>query len=121
VENGFSPELMALELYASGEASEILGLMARNGFYEQMSNHSTTSQYGTLSRAPYILNDEVRAQMRHNLRHDIKGGAFVDEWRSEQSSGAQTLARLKEEARSNPMSTAEKAVITLMRQSIQDE
>ena len=39
VENGFSPELMVLELYASGEASEILGLMAREGFFKQMTHH----------------------------------------------------------------------------------
>ena len=120
VENGFSPELMALELYASGEASEILGLMARNGFYKQMSNHSTTSQYGTLSRAPLMLNDEIRAQMRHNLLNDIKGGAFVQEWSSEQSAGSQTLAALKEQALNNPMSTAEKEVIALMRQSSEE-
>ena len=40
VEHGFSPELMVLELYASGEAAEILGMMAQNGFYKQMTNHS---------------------------------------------------------------------------------
>ena len=118
VENGFSPELMALELYASGEASEILGLMARNGFYKQMTHHSTTSQYGTLSRAPNMLNDEIRAQMRHNLVNDIQGGAFVAEWSGEQAAGSQTLAELKEQALNNPMSTAEQEIINLMRQSI---
>src|SRR6266498_4543249 len=30
VAHGFSPELMVTELYASGEAAEILGAMARN-------------------------------------------------------------------------------------------
>ncbi|MCP4359842.1 MAG: hypothetical protein GY796_17685, partial [Chloroflexi bacterium] len=38
IEHGFSPELMVLELYASGEAAEILGMMAKNGFYKQMAN-----------------------------------------------------------------------------------
>ena len=59
VEHGFSPELMVLELYASGEAAEILGMMAKNGFYKQMTHHSTTSQYGTLTRAADLLNDRV--------------------------------------------------------------
>ena len=113
VENGFSPELMALELYASGEASEILGLMARNGFFKQMTHHSTTSQYGTLSRAPGMINDQVRAQMRHNLLNDIKGGAFVEEWSCEQAGGSSTLAELKERALNSPMSTAEKELINL--------
>jgi ketol-acid reductoisomerase len=88
--------------------------MARNGFYKQMAHHSTTSQYGTLSRAPSMLNDEIRAQMRHNLLVDIKGGAFVKEWSGEQSSGSQTLATLKEQALTSPMSTAEQEVINLM-------
>lgn len=117
VEHGFSPELMVLELYASGEASEILGMMARNGFYRQMANHSTTSQYGTLSRAQQILNDEVRARMRENLVKDIKGGAFAQEWRREQAAGSQTLARLKEQALNSPMAQAEREVIELVQRA----
>jgi len=117
VEHGFSPELMVLELYASTEASEILGLMARNGFFKQMSHHSTTSQYGTLSRAPGLLDDEVRARMEKNLVKDIKGGAFVDEWRQEQATGSKTLVKLKEAARNHPMSQAEETVIALVQQA----
>ena len=63
VEQGFSPELMVLELYASGEAAEILGMMAQKGFYQQMANHSTTSQYGTLSRSRTLLTDEIKARL----------------------------------------------------------
>ena len=114
VEHGFSPELMVLELYGSGEAAEILGMMARNGFYKQMAHHSTTSQYGTLSRAPRLLNDEIRAIMRESLVHDIQGGAFTEEWRREQASGSKTLAELKEEALNSAMSEAEQAVMRLM-------
>jgi len=114
VEHGFSPELMVLELYASGEAAEILGLMARNGFHKQMTHHSTTSQYGTLSRAPRMLNEEIRARMREILVRDIKGGAFVQEWTREQAAGSENLARLKEEALGNAMSRAEESVIPLV-------
>ena len=117
VERGFSPELMVLELYGSGEASEILGMMARNGFYKQMAHHSTTSQYGTLSRAPRLLNDEIRAKMRANLVNDIQGGAFVEEWRQEQASGSETLAKLKEGALHSPMSAAEDEVLRLMQRT----
>lgn len=117
VEHGFSPELMVLELYGSGEASEILGMMARNGFYKQMAHHSTTSQYGTLSRAPRLLNDDIRANMREILVDDIKGGAFTQEWRREQASGCKTLAKLKEEALHNAMSEAEEEVIRLMQRA----
>ncbi|MFH1567789.1 MAG: ketol-acid reductoisomerase [Gemmatimonadota bacterium] len=117
LEHGFSPELMVLELYASGEASEILGLMARNGFYRQMTHHSTTSQYGTLSRSRGLLPAELRARMRQALARDIQGGAFVQEWSREQADGARTLARLKAEALANPMSRAEAEVIRLVRQA----
>lgn len=116
-ELGFSPELMVLELYASGEASEILGMMAKNGFYKQMTHHSTTSQYGTLSRARHILNDEIRARMRESLVKDIKGGAFVEEWSREQAAGSTLLAKLKEAALSNAMSRAEEAVIALVQRA----
>jgi ketol-acid reductoisomerase len=111
VEAGFSPELMVMELYASGEAAEILGAMTRNGFFRQMSHHSTTSQYGTLSRGPALINEAMRAQARHNLFHDVKGGAFIPEWSNEQMSGAQRLAELKRQALEHPMSVAEVDVI----------
>lgn len=117
VEQGFSPELMVLELYASGEAAEILGMMAQNGFYKQMTNHSTTSQYGTLSRSRSLLNDEIKAKMRKNLVEDIKGGAFVKEWSDEQSAGSQMLAKVREEVLNNPMSQAEDRIIPLIQQA----
>ncbi len=111
VKNGFSPELMVMELYASGETSEIFGLMARNGFFKQMTHHSTTSQYGTLSRGPRLISDEMRAKAREFLLVDIKGGAFVREWSQEQSRGSQRLEELRRQALSHPMSLAEDQVI----------
>ena len=44
-------------LYASTENAEIFKMMAEYGFFKQMTNHSTTSQYGTLSRGPSLIND----------------------------------------------------------------
>ena len=117
VEQGFSPELLVLELYASNEASEIFGLMAKHGFFKQMAHHSTTSQYGTLSRAPLVLNDEVRARMRHCLVNDIKGGAFAAEWSSEQAGGSQDLAKLKDQAFASAMAQAEEKVIEMVQQA----
>src|SRR5438128_27065 len=52
VEAGFPPELLVLELYASGEATEIFQLIEREGFFRQLKHHSTTAQYGDLSRTP---------------------------------------------------------------------
>ena len=117
VEQGFSPELMVLELYASGEAAEILGMMGRRGFYKQMAHHSTTSQYGTLSRAQGLLGDELRQKMRDLFIKDIKEGAFVKEWSSEQAGGSKVLARLKEEAMKSPMSQAEDRIIPIVQKA----
>ena len=114
VESGFSPELMVLELYASGEASEILGLMARNGFFRQMTHHSTTSQYGTLSRGPDLITDEMKRRARRNLIEDIQGGKFAAEWAREQAGNSGTLASLREAALEHPMSKAEKSIIELV-------
>ena len=116
-EAGFSPELMVLELYASGEASEILGLMARNGFFKQMTHHSTTSQYGTLSRGPDLITDEMKKRARRNLYEDIKGGQFADEWSRVQASSMDKLEDLRSSALNHPMSRAEDAVISLIQKA----
>lgn len=111
VENGFSPELMVLELYASGEAAEIMKHMSTNGFFRQMANHSTTSQYGTLSRGPRLINEELRQQARQLFREDIRQGNFVREWSDEQAAGSKLLQQLREQALEHPMSRCEKSVI----------
>ena len=117
VEQGFSAELMVLELYGSGEASEIFRLMSQKGFYKQMANHSTTSQYGTLSRSKNLLSNEQKALMRKRLVHDIKGGAFVKEWSAEQASGSKLLEKLKAEVMENSMSRAEEQILPLVQEA----
>ena len=110
VAHGFSPELMVMELYASGETAEIFAKMTRNGFFRQMTYHSTTSQYGTLSRGPSLINDAMRARAREILR-GIHDGSFVQEWRDEQAGGSQRLDQLRAQVLSHPMSQAEGGVI----------
>ena len=114
VEAGFPPELMVMELYASGEASEILGAMGRNGFFKQMTHHSTTSQYGTLSRGPALISDEMRKRARESFIRDIREGRFVREWSDEQAGGARRLDELRRKALAHPMSLAEDGVIKMI-------
>lgn len=111
VEFGFSPELMVMELYASGETAEIMGAMARNGFFRQMAHHSTTSQYGTLSRGPELVTEAMRTKARELFQRDIRGGAFVKEWTEEQARGSAKLQSLRQDALAHPMSQAELDVI----------
>lgn len=110
VEHGFSPELMVMELYASGETAEIFTKMAKNGFFRQMAHHSTTSQYGTLSRGSSLINDAMRARAREILR-GIHDGSFVAEWSDEQAGGSARLEALRAAAFAHPMSQAEGNVI----------
>ncbi len=114
VEHGFSPELMVMELYASGETAEILRHMSVNGFFKQMTFHSTTSQYGTLSRGPGFITDDIRKLARKLLRQDIKEGAFVREWSQEQATGGARLEELRNKALAHPMSQAEDTVIQMI-------
>lgn len=120
VESGFSPELMVMELYASGEAAEILGAMGRNGFFKQMTHHSTTSQYGTLSRGPEFISEAMRQRARDLFRKDIREGRFVREWSDEQAGGSQKLAELRRRALAHAMSRTEDEVIRMV-QSVQSQ
>jgi len=106
VEAGFPPEMVALELYGSGEAAEIFHQMARVGVIEQMRLHSQTSQYGTLSRGPRMLPDESKERLRAALR-EIRSGSFAAEWGSEQAGGYQRFEALRQQARAHDINGAE--------------
>ena len=109
VEAGVPPELVALELYASGEAGEIFHQMAVEGMFQQMRHHSPTSQYGSLSRFEKLPSKEVKQRMREVLRN-IRNGKFAEEWAREQASGYATLKRLRREAFRHPLNQTEKKV-----------
>ena len=114
VEAGFPPELVVLELYASGEPREIFDLAAKEGFFKRMQHHSTTAQYGVFSRARLLRSEELGTKARELLVLDIKGGAFVREWTQEQAVGAQRLAELWEAALGSAMARADATVIPLI-------
>ena len=106
VEDGFDPEMAALELYGSHEAAEVLHAMAEQGFFRQMHLHSRTSQYGTLSRGPRVLPDSMKRTFGRVLE-DIRSGRFAREWRQEQEAGYPNFRRLWEEAEAHAMNAAE--------------
>ncbi len=114
VEQGFPEEMAALELYGSGEASEIFHQMSRTGFFKQMSLHSQTSQYGTLTRGQRIDPAIVRAMMQKAIT-EIRDGSFANEWAAEQASGYPVFGRLKKEAYAHPINGAEQRVAGMIR------
>jgi ketol-acid reductoisomerase len=89
-------------------------MMAEYGFFKQMKFHSTTSQYGTLTRGENLFNDAVKAQARHNLVHDIQGGAFVEEWTKNSATATARLEKLMKKGLAHPMSIAEDRVIEMI-------
>jgi ketol-acid reductoisomerase len=107
VEAGFPPEMVALELYGSGEAAEVFHQMATVGIINQMQLHSRTSQYGTLSRGPRMLPEETRDRLRAALA-GIRSGAFAKEWAREQAAGHPNFERLRAEARAHDINRAER-------------
>jgi ketol-acid reductoisomerase len=106
VEDGFPAEMVALELYGSGEAAEIFHQMARRGMIRQMRLHSQTSQYGSLSRAERMLPEEARDRLRRALE-EIRSGRFADEWSKEQESGYPRFQELRRRAEAHEINRAE--------------
>ena len=88
--------------------------MADFGFFKQMKYHSTTSQYGTLTRGETLLNDEIKEKARRFFVDDIKGGAFVNEWSTNHKSASERLAKLWKKSLSHPMSINEDRVIQMI-------
>ncbi|MGC9071473.1 MAG: NAD(P)-binding domain-containing protein [Acidilobus sp.] len=104
-EYGVSPEAVLLELYASGEMAEVASDMASMGAFEQLRLHSTTSQYGQLSRA-FKFYDEVRRLVEDEARQ-IWLGDFAREWSLEQLAGRPKFKALWDAARSSELAKAE--------------
>jgi ketol-acid reductoisomerase len=116
VEEGFPPEMVALELYGSGEAAEIFRQMARVGIIKQMRLHSQTSQYGTLSRGPRMLPDAARQWLREALR-EIRSGRFAEEWTKEQADGYPTFNALRAAAEEHGINDAESLAREMLRRA----
>ena len=116
VDAGFPPEMVALELYGSGEAAEVFRQMARRGLFGQMRLHSQTSQYGTLSRAERMLGEEDRWRFLAAL-DEIRSGRFTEEWTAEQASGYPRFEALRSETAAHPLNDAEKLALEAMKRS----
>lgn len=113
-EFGYTSEAVLMELYISGERADFLREFGKTGFYEEIKFHSTTSQYGTLSRAPRVLPDEAKKTIREIIK-DIRTGVFAREWQSEQARGFPAFNKLKGQAFKHPINEAERQVKELVR------
>ncbi len=105
-EHGYQPEAVLMELWQSKEAAEVLARMAEVGIFQQMSFHSPTSQYGTLSHMDRCLPQQVKEHMADALA-GIKEGSFACEWEQEQAAGYPVFRRLKAAALHHPVNKLE--------------
>lgn len=102
IDKGYPPEAVLLELYMSGELAYTMGKIAELGLVEQSTLHSSTSQYGSLSRGMRFILPELSVKMEEGLE-EIRSGQFAVEWTKEQAGGCTTLGMLMEAARSLPL------------------
>ena len=114
LDQGYPPEAVLLELYMSGEFAYTLGKIAEMGLVEQAALHSTTSQYGSMSRGLRFQLPELRAKLREGL-DEIRTGAFAQEWTEEQAQGSPTLEVLREAAREMPLHALEQELREALR------
>jgi ketol-acid reductoisomerase len=113
VAQGFPEEMVALELYGSGEAAEIFHQMSQTGFFKQMAFHSQTSQYGTLTRERRLDSAVVREAMQKAIE-EIRSGAFANEWAAEQKAGYPVFQQLKREALGHRLNEVEEKLRPLI-------
>jgi ketol-acid reductoisomerase len=110
---GYQPEAVLMELWASKEAAEVLEQMAEVGIFQQMSFHSPTSQYGTLTHMQSCLAADLEHRMQAAL-DEIKDGTFARQWELEQAAGYPVFSRLKREVSSHPVNEVERRIRSLL-------
>jgi len=93
IEEGVSPEIAILELYASGELGEIGNSIAQLGLWNQLKLHSHTSQYGHMTWGKRYITEETKKIMKEAIE-EIKDGRFAREWALEQSVGLPSFNQL---------------------------
>jgi len=114
VEAGYPPELVSLAMYMSNEPSEVFATFTQLGFFEALSLWSTTAQYGTMTREPRIIKDDIKNVMKEHLR-EIQTGVFAREWALEMSVGYPVFNKLRKQGLVHPMNDVEKRVRRLIR------
>jgi ketol-acid reductoisomerase len=113
-ESGFTPEIVLLELYASGETAEIYQASKEIGLIHQMKLHSRTSQYGQQVTSQMFQDTEARKESLRKVIQHIKSGDFAREWEAEQAAGAPRLIEKTNENLQHPMQEAENRLFRIL-------
>jgi ketol-acid reductoisomerase len=109
IDAGYPPEAALIEIYMSGEFSYSMKKMAELGLTEQLTLHSTCSQYGSMSRGLRYVFPQIREKMEETLQ-EIQDGSFAKEFAEEYEMGLETLEDLREVSEEMPEVILEKKV-----------
>jgi ketol-acid reductoisomerase len=109
VEAGYDPDVVLLELYASGEMVEVMRSVVQHGLLDSLKLHSPTSQYGQMSRARRLVPKEAKENLR-GILDEIRDGTFAREWTEEGAAGYQNMERLRANFSEHFMFAVEKRV-----------
>lgn len=112
IREGYPPEAVLLELYASGELSDSMGLAADHGLLNSLTFLSQTAQYGILSRIERFADQNLRRKMENTL-DEIRGGKFAHEWATEYANGYPRLESLRNRRSTLPLWETERTTLDL--------
>lgn len=93
VEAGYQPEVAYYECLH--ELKLIVDLFYEGGVTRMHEFISETAQYGALTRGPYVVDDNTKAQMRKVLA-EIQDGTFAKQWIAEYAAGNAHYKALKQ-------------------------
>lgn len=114
VEAGYPPEVVLHELYMGKDPAAVFESFSDVGLFQCMKMWSTTAQYGTLTRMPRIIRDDIREVMKEHLR-EIQSGDFAREWDEEEAKGYPVFKKLWEECLNHPINEVEERIRKLKR------
>ncbi len=100
VEAGYQPEVAYYECLH--ELKLIVDLFYEGGITRMHEFISETAQYGALTRGPYVVDDNTRAQMKKILA-EIQDGTFARQWIAEYAAGNKQYKALKQEDLDHPI------------------
>ncbi len=110
VEAGYDPDVVIMEMYASGELSEIFAAVRDIGLAHQLKLHSRTSQYGQVVTARKFSDESAIKQQFTDVINHIKSGDFEKEWDEEEKSEYKQLIKGTNEILKHPLQNTENRV-----------
>jgi ketol-acid reductoisomerase len=111
VEAGYDPRLAYFETLH--ELKLIVDLMYEKGIQGMRYSISNTAEYGDMTRGSRVIGPEVREAMKTVLA-DIQSGEFAREWIAENRAGAESFARMRDEASGHEIERVGKDLRSMM-------